>query len=37
MLGLDMSFLNWEMISQFVVKGFIFSIELTVILSLIHI
>jgi len=31
MLGLDMSFLNWEMISQFVVKGFIFSIELTVI------
>lgn len=31
MLGLDMSFLNWDMISQFVVKGFIFSIELTVI------
>lgn len=34
MLGLDMSFLNWEMISQFVVKGFIFSIELTVIATI---
>lgn len=34
MLGLDMSFLNWDMISQFVVKGFIFSIELTVIATI---
>ena len=31
MFGLDMSFLNWEIISKFVLKGFIFSIELTVI------
>ncbi len=34
MLGLDMSFLNWDMISQFVVKGFIFSIELTIIATI---
>ncbi len=31
MFGLDMSFLNWEIISKFVLKGFIFSVELTVI------
>ncbi|AYQ27098.1 MULTISPECIES: amino acid ABC transporter permease [unclassified Polaromonas] len=34
MLGLDMSFLNWEMISQFVIKGFIFSIQLTIIATI---
>src|SRR6187551_2906254 len=34
MLGLDMSFLNWDMISQFVIKGFIFSIELTIIATI---
>jgi glutamate/aspartate transport system permease protein len=31
MFGLDLTFLNWEIISKFVIKGFIFSIELTVI------
>ncbi|MDP3169503.1 MAG: amino acid ABC transporter permease [Polaromonas sp.] len=34
MFGLDMSFLNWEIISKFVLKGFIFSIELTVIATI---
>ena len=34
MLGLDLSFLNWEMISKFVTKGFIFSIQLTVIATI---
>ncbi len=34
MLGLDMSFLNWDIISKFVIKGFIFSVELTVIATL---
>lgn len=31
MLGLDLTFVNWEIISKFVLKGFIFSVELTVI------
>jgi glutamate/aspartate transport system permease protein len=31
MFGLDLTFLNWDIISKFVVKGFIFSVELTVI------
>ena len=34
MLGLDMSFLNWDMISQFVVKGFYFSIMLTIVATI---
>ena len=34
MLGLDWSFLNWELISKFVIKGFIFSIELTVVATI---
>ena len=34
MLGLDMSFLNWEIISKFVVKGFWFSIQLTIIATI---
>jgi glutamate/aspartate transport system permease protein len=34
MFGLDMSFLNWEIISKFVLKGFIFSVELTVIATI---
>ncbi|WP_395059544.1 amino acid ABC transporter permease [Polaromonas sp.] len=34
MFGLDMSFLNWEIISKFVLKGFIFSIQLTVIATI---
>ncbi len=32
--GLDLSFFNWEIVTKFVVKGFIFSIELTVIATL---
>jgi glutamate/aspartate transport system permease protein len=31
MFGLDLTFLNWDIISKFVIKGFIFSVELTVI------
>jgi glutamate/aspartate transport system permease protein len=34
MLGLDFSFLNWEIISKFVAKGFWFSIQLTVIATI---
>lgn len=34
MMGLDLSFFNWDMISKFVVKGFIFSIQLTVIATI---
>ena len=34
MLGLDFTFLNWDIISKFVIKGFIFSIELTVIATI---
>jgi glutamate/aspartate transport system permease protein len=30
-LNLDFSFLNWGLIQSFVVKGFIFSVQLTVI------
>jgi glutamate/aspartate transport system permease protein len=34
MLGLDLSFLNWELLSKFVINGFIFSVQLTVIATL---
>jgi len=34
MLGLDLTFLNWEIISKFVIKGFIFSIQLTIIATI---
>lgn len=34
MFGLDMGFLNWDIISKFVIKGFIFSVELTVIATI---
>jgi glutamate/aspartate transport system permease protein len=34
MFGLDLSFLNWDIISKFVAKGFIFSIQLTAIATL---
>ena len=30
-LNLDFSFLNWGLIQSFVVKGFIFSVQLTLI------
>ncbi len=32
--GLDLTFLNWEIISKFVVKGFIFSVQLTVVATI---
>jgi glutamate/aspartate transport system permease protein len=35
MMGnLDLTFVNWDVISKFVVKGFIFSVQLTVIATL---
>jgi glutamate/aspartate transport system permease protein len=34
MLGLDLSFFNWEIISKFVKNGFIFSVQLTVVATL---
>ena len=34
MFGLDMGVLDWDIISKFVIKGFIFSIELTVIATI---
>ena len=34
MFGLDLGFVNWDIISKFVVKGFIFSVELTVIATI---
>lgn len=34
MFGLDLSFFTWDMISQFVIKGFFFSVELTIIATL---
>ena len=34
MLGLDLSFLNWDIISKFVIKGFFFSIQLTIIATI---
>ena len=34
MMGLDLGFFNWDMISKFVIKGFIFSIQLTVIATI---
>ena len=30
-LNLDFSFLNWQIISSFIAKGFIFSVQLTLI------
>lgn len=34
MLGLDLSFLSWDILSKFVMTGFIFSIQLTVIATI---
>jgi glutamate/aspartate transport system permease protein len=31
MFGLDLSFVSWDIISKFVLKGFVFSLQLTVI------
>jgi glutamate/aspartate transport system permease protein len=32
--GLDLSFVNWEIISKFVVNGFLFSVQLTIVATL---
>ena len=34
MLGLDLSFLSWDILSRFVMNGFIFSVQLTVVATL---
>ena len=34
MLGLDLTFLNWDILTKFVIKGFLFSVQLTVIATL---
>ena len=34
MFGLDLSFLSWDIISKFVLKGFIFSIQLTIVATI---
>ena len=31
MFGLDLSFINWDIISKFVVNGFWFSVQLTIV------
>ncbi|MCY7370652.1 MAG: amino acid ABC transporter permease [Polaromonas sp.] len=34
MFGLDLAFFNWELISKFVIKGFFFSIQLTIVATI---
>lgn len=34
MFGLDLSFLSWDIISNFVIKGFFFSIQLTIVATI---
>jgi glutamate/aspartate transport system permease protein len=34
MFGLDLAFFNWDIISKFVVKGFFFSIQLTIVATI---
>ena len=34
MFGLDLSFFNWDIVTKFVLKGLIFSIELTIIATI---
>ena len=34
MLGLDLTFINWDILQKFVVGGFVFSVQLTVIATL---
>ena len=31
MFGLDLTFINWDIMSKFVLKGFAFSLQLTVV------
>ncbi|RYF45994.1 MAG: amino acid ABC transporter permease, partial [Comamonadaceae bacterium] len=32
--NLDLTFLNWDIISKFVVQGFLFSVQLTVVATI---
>ena len=34
MFGLDLTFLNWDILSKFVISGFLFSVQLTVVATL---
>jgi glutamate/aspartate transport system permease protein len=34
MFGLDLGFVNWDIISKFVIKGFIFSVQLTIVATI---
>jgi glutamate/aspartate transport system permease protein len=34
MMGLDLSFVSWDIVSKFVMKGLIFSVELTIVATL---
>jgi glutamate/aspartate transport system permease protein len=34
MLGLDLSFVSWDIISKFVLKGFLFSVQLTIVATI---
>ena len=34
MFGLDLAFFNWDIISKFVIKGFYFSIQLTIVATI---
>ncbi|WP_029526136.1 amino acid ABC transporter permease [Polaromonas glacialis] len=34
MFGLDLTFLNWDILSKFVINGFLFSVQLTVVATL---
>jgi glutamate/aspartate transport system permease protein len=34
MFGLDLSFVSWDIISKFVLKGFLFSVQLTVVATI---
>ena len=33
-MGLDLSFLNWDLLTKFILKGFAFSVQLTVVATL---
>jgi len=33
-MGLDLSFLSWDLLTKFILKGFVFSVQLTVVATL---
>jgi glutamate/aspartate transport system permease protein len=33
-MGLDLSFLSWDLLTKFILKGFAFSVQLTVVATL---